>query len=128
MILGVAFGLAGCQPPQKYYWGNYSASLYAFYGDAKAEANYQKALAEITAADAKGKKIPPGLYAEYGYEELAHGNVDHAIELFEREKETWPEAGAFMDKAIATARSGKQPNGASPGPQAAPASNNPPST
>ena len=51
--------------------------------------------------------MPPGLYAEYGYEELAHGDVDKAVALFEREKAAWPESAVFMDKAIAAAKNNK---------------------
>jgi hypothetical protein len=112
-------GLAACAPPQKYYWGDYTNSLHSYYVDPKAETNYQKALADVTSAEAKGKKVPPGLYAEYGYEALAHGDVEKAVEMFEHEKRTWPESTVFMDKAIAAARTGRKPDAPNaPSPQA----------
>lgn len=109
--------LAACGPPQKYYWGDYTNSLHSFYVDPKAEPNYEKALADVTSAEANGRKVPPGLYAEYGYAQLSHGNVDKAVEMFEREKRTWPESAVFMDKAIAAARTGRKPDAPSPAPQ-----------
>ncbi len=106
LVLALLLGLSACAPPAKYYWGDYMGSLHSYYLDPKGEAGYEKALADVTSADAKGRKVPPGLFAEYGYEELAHGNVDKAVEMFGREKAAWPESAMFMDKAIANARAG----------------------
>lgn len=112
-------GLAACQPPQKYYWGGYSSALYDYYADPAAEAAYEKTLDDIVGAEAKGQKVPPGMYAEYGYEELSRGNADRAVDLFRHEKQAWPESAAFMDKAIALAQSGRRPGGSSKAPPAA---------
>lgn len=110
--------LAGCQQGggPKYYWGDYQTSLYDYYANPTAEPNYEKALGDVTLADAKGKKTPPGLFAEYGYIALSHGDTDKAIQLFQREKQAWPESSAFMDKAIDNARNSKKPvaSGATP--------------
>jgi hypothetical protein len=113
--------LAACTP-QKYYWGDYSNSLYGYYADPSTEQNYEKALVEVTSAERLGKEVPPGLYAEYGYEELTHGDVEKAVAMFEREKQAWPESAVFMDKAIAAARLGQK---SAPNPEAAPASKAP---
>jgi hypothetical protein len=108
-LLSIACLLAACGPQTKYYWGDYSSSLFDYYADHTTEAQYDQALLEVTNdAGTQAKQVPPGIFAEYGYEELAHGNVDHAIALFQREKELWPESAVFMDKAIAAAKAGKK--------------------
>jgi len=117
--------LAGCQQGTgpKYYWGDYQQSLYSYYANPTAEPDYEKALGDVSLADTKGKKTPPGLFAEYGYIAQSHGDTDKAIQLFQREKQAWPESSAFMDKAIDNARNAKKPvaAGASPAaPVAAP--------
>jgi len=38
-----------------------------------------------------------------------HGDTDKAIQLFQREKQAWPESSTFMDKAIDNARNSKKP-------------------
>ena len=111
LLLVLPLALSACNPA-KYEWGNYSGSLNDFYSDPKAEPAYQKNLERLTSANS-GRKVAPGLYAEYGYEELSHGNVDHAVELFEREKSAWPESAVFMDKAIAGARTHAKPDASS---------------
>ncbi len=105
IFVGLALALSACAP-QKYNWGDYSSSLRDYYIDPAAEPAYEKTLASVTSPSG-GQKVPPGLYAEYGYEELAHGDVDKAVALFEREKAAWPESAVFMDKAIAAAKNNK---------------------
>jgi hypothetical protein len=105
-VLALPFLVSACQQT-KYNWGDYSSSLYDYYKDPKAQDEYVKSLAEIT--DDGTKKVPPGIYAEYGYEELRRGNTDQAVALFQREKAAWPESTVFMDKAIANAHGGAAP-------------------
>lgn len=113
--------LSGCAAQPKYNWGSYSVSLYDYYRDATKEPAYFASLDKIIKADGPKKKIPPGILAEDGYLEMARGNFDAAISLFEREKQAWPESATFMDGAIKLARAGNKPVG----PQGTPASNKP---
>ena len=101
--------LAGCAKQDHYNWGEYQSSLYDYYADKAGEADYVKSLDVIIADETKGKKTPPGIYAEAGFMALSRGDSAKAIEFFTREKTTWPESTAFMDKAIANARNGKSP-------------------
>jgi hypothetical protein len=95
--------LAGCQPQTKYEWGAYPNALLAYYQPPADRAQFDKALdAAIVAGEAK-HKVPPGLYAEAGYEAQAAGNRQKAIEFFNREKAAWPESAQFMDTVIAKA-------------------------
>ncbi|ASG21323.1 DUF4810 domain-containing protein [Nitrospirillum viridazoti] len=105
VVAGVA--LSACASGPKYNWGEYSSGLLDYYQDPKTEAAYVKDLDTIIATpDPKGKKVPPGIYAEAGYMAALKGDTQKAVDLFNREKAAWPESSAFMDKAIANAKAG----------------------
>ena len=57
----------------------------------------------IAKAEAKNK-VPPGLYAEYGFVQYELENYSVAIDYFNREKALWPESIPFMDKMIINAQ------------------------
>lgn len=97
--------LSGCGPQKKYYWGGYENDLYSLYKSPQApedEASYMTQLSILieNAKESKGL-VPPGIYAEYGYSLLKTGKYSEAIEYFEREKSTWPEASPLMERLIA---------------------------
>lgn len=99
--------LSGCvnQHPDRYSWGNYDSSLYAYYKNPASSAAYAESLANVvTQAGASGKPIAPGLYAEYGYLLLQQKKTDEAIVYFNKEKQAWPESGYFMDGMIKNAK------------------------
>jgi hypothetical protein len=57
----------------------------------------------IDKSKAGGKRVPPGIYAEYGrvlYDKQQYGR---AIEYFELEKSTYGESATLMDRMIANA-------------------------
>nr|WP_284507000.1 DUF4810 domain-containing protein [Caballeronia sp. GAFFF1] len=95
---------AACAPQTKYAWGNYESSLYQHYktpGDMTAFAQH---LADtINAAESSGKKVPPGVYAEYGQVLLESGESKQAAVFFEKEKAAWPESTVFMTTMIRVA-------------------------
>ena len=115
LFLPLAIATTACAPQTKYYWGDYSSSLNNYYNDPTTEAKYDNALLDVTSAESQGKTVPPGLYAEYGYDEMSRGDTAKAIDMFEREKHAWPESAVFMDKAIATAKAAQRPTPASGG-------------
>ena len=82
-----------------YHWGSYSSALNSHYRDPAKQAAYREALQEVIAAE-QGASVPPGIYAELGYLELASGNTAEAKRLFKQEKARWPESGLFMDRMI----------------------------
>jgi hypothetical protein len=93
--------LAGCHPATKYEWGGYPNGLLAYYRTPTERANFDKVLTEtLDSAEAKGK-VPPGLYAEAGYEAMSQGDTERAGQLFEKEEAAWPESVFFMNKALA---------------------------
>jgi hypothetical protein len=84
-----------------YYWGNYSSTLYSYKQDPSDETliEHKNALLEIFEKGAKKKKkVPPGLYSEYGYILLNEGNAEEANKYFELEKTTYPESELFIKK------------------------------
>lgn len=109
-ILTASF-LISCAPQEGYSWGAYEIELYGYYNNPERLENLMKALEEAIAegekleksapATAKGKsrRVPPGLYAEYGYLLTLNGD-SRAKSYFEKEKEIWPESKVLMDKMI----------------------------
>ncbi len=107
LALGGLMALVGCKPPQTYEWGNYESSLYTLMKDPTSLDKYGKALQrQIEDGEGSGK-VPPGIYAEYGYFLSASNQPGEAIKYYEKEKQRWPESGRMMDKMILNCRSPK---------------------
>jgi hypothetical protein len=100
----MAYGALGCAPTTKYYWGNYENSLYTYYKNPSEVEEMAEALANIIENGERDGKVPPGLYAEYGYLLFVTGNTGEAVAYFEKEKNIWPESSVLMDKMIATTK------------------------
>jgi len=101
----LAISLCGCATHvQRYTWGSYDPSLYAYYKDPAKEAALEQSLAaSISVADSNQGQVPPGIYAEYGYLQLQQGKNAVAVEFFNKEKAHWPESTVFMDRMIKVA-------------------------
>jgi hypothetical protein len=97
--------LCACAGPQtKYAWGNYEEALYVHYkAPSEIDAFAGSLQKTITQAEGQGKKVGPGIYAEYGYILQSLGKFDEAIRFYEKEKAAWPEAGTFMNTMIRSA-------------------------
>ncbi|MBI3782761.1 MAG: DUF4810 domain-containing protein [Deltaproteobacteria bacterium] len=92
----------GCAQAPLYDWGRYEDSLQASYVTHD-EAHAQSDL-ETTINVAKGRRIPPGVCAEYGFMLYKHGQRERAIEYFEQEAQLFPESKPLMDKLVAKVR------------------------
>jgi hypothetical protein len=106
LIAPVLFAvLPGCVTNhQRYEWGNYDPSLYAYYKDPTKEAALAESLSSIiSTADSNHALVPPGIYAEYGYLQLQGGKSLAAVELFKQEETHWPESKVFMEHMIKVA-------------------------
>jgi len=107
----------GCAQQRLYGWGDYDTAMYAYARDESAQTDFQTALLHVIETnEADGKRMPPGIYAEYGYQLLEQNKVEDAVAFFEKEKETWTESTAFMDTMISYARGGRQLKKAAPAP------------
>lgn len=115
-IIGIAalMSLGACaQQTTLYEWGSYSPSLRSYYKKPAELAEFSGKLQESLAKAEAAGKVPPGLYAEYGYVQLEMGNQGEALNYFAKERDRWPESAPFMTKLI-TRLSGKPAAEATP--------------
>ena len=94
----------GCSAKkQMYYWGDYSDSLYHSKKEpgVKSLTKHKEVLENIV-EESKNRnlRIPPGICAELGYLYAANNNTRKAVELFQMEKQTYPESTIFMNRLI----------------------------
>lgn len=99
-----AIVLTGCASNKSiYYWGEYENLLYkSFHEAGEATPNIQISQLEedIEKAKAKGKKVPPGVYAHLGLMYAAAGNQSLAMEALEMEKTLFPESVTLINGMI----------------------------
>ncbi len=88
---------------QMYYWGEYSDTLY----DAKKTPGYEslakhKEMLEniVEESQKRNLRLPPGVCAELGYLYALQNNTKKAVQLFQTEKQTYPESTILMDRMI----------------------------
>jgi len=78
--------------------------LYRHYKNPQDKAKNLDKLKEILEVAEREDRVPPGLYAEYGYALYETGNISEAIINFEKEKAKWPESNILMEKMIRNAK------------------------
>lgn len=102
---GLALAMTGCMgAPTMYHWNGYDAGLYGYYRNPQdREAWVERLRTTIDGAQVVGKKVPPGLRAEYGFALYEEGVYAEAIAQFRKEAEEWPESRFLMDKMIRNA-------------------------
>jgi hypothetical protein len=121
-LLALAAATAGCATSQTgYNWGNYDDALYAHYKSPQDRQAWVASLKKIILqSEQAGAKVPPGIYAEYGFALYEEGKTADAVAYYTREMNNWPESRIFMEKAIAIAQ--RQPR---PGPAGGPSPTGP---
>ena len=108
LVLGLVSAL-GCATPRMYIWKGYEDDLYSSYKKPETAPEFEaELLVIIDEANKKGKKVPPGVAAEYGFAEYRRGNLESAIDYFELEKAAWPESSKLMDTVIVGVRRAEQ--------------------
>jgi len=102
LLVALAVPLAaGCGHKRAYYWGDYDSTLHSYYQNPQETERYVERLGEIIRkAETEKDKVPPGLYAEYGYALFEMGRLDEAIRYYKKERDQWQESVVFMDKMI----------------------------
>lgn len=96
--------LAGCAhqiSESGYYWGNYSATYYAYLENPSKETadEHFASLTDIVAvSNEKGLKCPPGIYAEMAYIKQKQGKNGEAHDFFNQELQLYPESKLFVEK------------------------------
>ena len=86
-----------------YAWNGYDQALYDHYKNPAEREQYIETLQIIIQRAEESGKIPPGLYAEYGYTFYEVGSYQQAVQYFEKEAVLWPESRYFMGKMIRNA-------------------------
>ncbi len=107
-LLGIAAALctAACVRPM-YNWDGYDDSLYHHYKNPQQRETFVENLkTTILDSEQSGLKVPPGIYAEYGFVLYEEGKNNEAIAYFEKEKAKWPESRFIMEKMIRNAQHG----------------------
>jgi hypothetical protein len=104
VVFACGIPASGCAPPALYDWGLYEESLEANYVTHDEVRAWSDLEATITLTQQTGRRIPPGVCAEYGFFLYKRGQRERAIEYFEREAQLFPESRPLMDRLIAKVR------------------------
>jgi hypothetical protein len=104
LLATLGAGAAGCRPPTMYHWNGYDERLYAHYRNPQDRETWVEGLkTTILEAEQQGKKVPPGVYADYGYALYEEGRFPEAVAYFGKERDLWPESRVLMEKMIRNA-------------------------
>lgn len=98
-LFAVSCIFSGCASPALYDYGKYSQRQYHMHKlrTDEAIANYEQELLNVMETSArKSKRVPPGIFAEYGYLQALKGNLSSAQEYFDRERATYPESARYI--------------------------------
>lgn len=100
-VVSVIF-LVGCGGASKslYTMSSHDAKLYEYSKTADTKATL-KELDEIIKANPN--RVPPGIYAEYGYLLLQQKQAKEAVAYFKKEMAIYPESTVFMQRMIQVA-------------------------
>ena len=92
--------LIGCTTSSSLYtYEKYSQRQYKLHKLQTDEAmvQYEEELANvISVSTQKNKRVPPGIYAEFGYLHAKRGDKETAQEYFDKELALYPEAQAYV--------------------------------
>lgn len=102
-ILFLLVPLIGCGAHSRYQWSGYDTKMYKHYKNPAEREEFVQGLKDIIDKSEPAGKVPPGIYAEYGFVMFEEGNNQQAINYYEKEANKWPESRAFMNKLIAMA-------------------------
>ncbi len=95
---------------QDFEWAAYDTALAAYLLSPDAQSNFEGELHSAIDQSpdwqifAPVKPVAPGIHAELGHLYLTRGEIDKAIEHFEKEMASFPESRHFMTRAIDAAR------------------------
>ena len=107
LVIAGCVGLSACTPARiPYNWGDYSSSLYTLKkepSDEKLQAHKQVLLQIIQESGGKALKVPPGIYAEYGYLLVREGKTEEGFKYLDLEAQTFPESKVFVERVKAQA-------------------------
>ena len=110
LFMMIAVIAAGCTQT-RYAWNGYDDKLYSYYKNPVEADRFMEALQEIMQEGEASGRVPPGIYAEYGYQLYERGRYPEAVIWFTKERTAWPDSRILMDRMIALAngRAVRQP-------------------
>ncbi len=103
--------LPSCAPQPLFYWGDYSETLYDYKKnpDEKTLDAHKKSLQDIVDQSSKmDKRVPPGVYAEYGYILLKEGKDQDGLVYLDKEQALYPESTVFIQRIKDEMQRGKK--------------------
>jgi hypothetical protein len=103
LIIGALLALVSGCATTRYDWNDYDTLLYQHYRNPQNIEVFAESLHKAVMNAEEVQKVPPGLYAEYGFLLYETGSYAEAIDYFQKEKQLWPESHLLMDKMIANA-------------------------
>lgn len=103
IIVATILLMTGCAQ-SRYAWDNYDQKLYNHYKNPGEKDTFVDDLKDIITKSEASGRVPPGIFAEYGYVLYGQGNIPEAIEYFKKEKTQWPESNVLMVKMISNAQ------------------------
>ncbi|GAB6084053.1 hypothetical protein JCM30471_29670 [Desulfuromonas carbonis] len=103
-LIIITFLLVNGCVQNRYVWNNYDQKLYNHYKNPADNDQFIEELQQTVAAGEVAGRVPPGIYAEYGYALYEKGRYAEAIELFKKEQVKWPESSILMTKMISNAQ------------------------
>lgn len=100
-LLALSPALVACVAPTHYAWSGYDDVLYTHYKNPQDRQAFVAQLKEVVLRSAQeGRRVPPGIYAEYGYALYEEGQLQEAVVYFKKEHDLWPESRFLMEKMI----------------------------
>ncbi len=96
--------LGSCASKPLYYWGNYEETVYHAYADGGAKFDPTKEIEllqkDISYADKKGLRLPPGFHAHLGALYSQIGDDRLAQQHFIKEQNMYPESKKLMTRFL----------------------------
>lgn len=93
--------MAGCMHNRsRYTWNGYDEKLHRHYKNPAKSEEFVEQLKEVVVVSEESGKVPPGVYAEYGYVLYEKGDYPEAMRYFKLEHDKWPESRFFMVKMM----------------------------
>lgn len=101
VVIGTLLFLTACaSTPPLYRWGQYEDIIYTGYKDAGSSdpvTDGDLLAADIERTESEGKQVPPGVRLHLGYLLYSQGRDSEARNMFEMERQMFPESAVFVD-------------------------------
>lgn len=103
--IAASFLLSSCGGTKEVYnWVDYDDVSYSYLKDADKESmqDLLSCYRDIIRGkrDSESGKVPPGIYAEYGYLLFQQGQAEKARKMMEMEIKLYPESAIFLDRML----------------------------